>query len=298
MSSESQRTPGARQRSRAELAPESLGTAPPRGRLAGRRVLVVGAGTRPSDDPHAPPGNGRAIAILCAREGARVACADMSEEAAQSTTAAIRSQGGEAEAILCDVRSESDCERTVHEAVDRLGGLDGIVLNVGVGDSRSVEETGREQWDDSFAANVRGHFLVLRAATPLLKRGDSVVFVSSTAALAPSFGAAYSASKAAVEGLCRQYASANAGDGIRANAVSPCAVDTPLGREYARRSGLESLDELGLPMRRAGTAWEVAYAAVFLLSDEAAYTTGHTLFVDGGFMVNGAHRAPGRQEAR
>lgn len=280
--------------SEANLAPESLGQAPPRGRLLGRRVLVIGAGTRPSDEPDLP-GNGRAIAILCAREGAAVACADIAVDAAEATAATIRAEGGRAQAMPCDVRSEPDCERVVRDASGWLGGLDGLVLNVGVGDSRSVEETPSVQWDESFAVNVRGHFLVLRAASPMLGGGGSVVFISSTAALAPSFGAAYTASKAAVEGLCRQYASAHAAQGTRANVVAPGAIDTPLGRGYARRSGLSSLNDLGLPMRRPGTAWEVAYATAFLLSDEAAYTTGHTLFVDGGFMVNGAHGAPQRQ---
>ena len=127
----------------------------------------------------------------------------------------------------------------------------------------------------------------------MLGPGASIVFVSSTAGTAPSASVAYDASKGAVEALCRHVASANAAAGIRANAVAPHAVDTPLGRLYAELAGLDSLDDLGLPMRRAGTPWEVAYAAVFLLSDEAAYTTGHTLFVDGGFMLNGVHGAAG-----
>jgi NAD(P)-dependent dehydrogenase (short-subunit alcohol dehydrogenase family) len=271
------------------LSPETTGTAPGRGRLAGRRVLVVGAGTRPTADPDAPPGNGRAIAALAAREGAAVACADVALDAAETTARLIAEEGGRAVAVACDVRDGADCDRAVAETIAALGGLDGVVLNVGIASGKGVVDTTTEEWDDAFAVNVRGHFQVLRAALPHLERGASIVFVSSTAAQAPSFVASYDASKVAVEGLARHVASAYAAAGVRANVVSPCAVDTPLGRLYAEQSGLESLDDLGLPMRRAGTPWEVAYASVFLLSDEAAYTTGSVLFVDGGFMVNGAH---------
>lgn len=272
-----------------QLSPETRGTAPGRGRLEGRRVLVVGAGTRPSTDPEAPPGNGRAIATLAAREGAAVACVDVSSEAAEQTAASIRAEGGTAVALTADVSADADCRRAVADAIEALGGLDGIVLNVGIAGGSTVTDTTTDEWDATFAVNVRGHFQIVRAALPSLERGASIVFISSTAATAPSFVASYDASKAAVEGLTRHVASANAAAGIRANAVAPGAVDTPLGRYYAELSGLESLNDLGLPMGRAATAWEVAYAALFLLSHESAYTTGHTLLVDGGFSVNGAH---------
>lgn len=271
------------------LAPESLGQAPGRGRLDGRRILVVGAGTRLSDDPEAPPGNGRAIAQLAAREGAQVACFDLVPEAVEATAEGIRAAGGTAVALTGDASDDGDCQAAVAATVEAFGGLDGVVLNVGIAGGVGVTETTPEQWDAAFAVNVRGHFQVLRAALPVMERGASIVFISSTAAIAPSFVASYDASKAAVEGLARHVASANAAAGIRANVVAPGAVDTPLGRFYAEQSGLESLDDLGLPMGRAGTAWEVAYAAIFLLSNEAAYVTGHTLTVDGGFSVNGAH---------
>ena len=114
------------------IYPESQGQAPGRGRLAGRRILVVGAGTRPSGDPDAPVGNGRATAILAAREGARVACADRDAQAAATTVRLIEGEGPPALAVSADVADPQACGRMVESAVAGLGGLDGVVLNVGI----------------------------------------------------------------------------------------------------------------------------------------------------------------------
>lgn len=277
--------------SKGEIAPEAMGTAPRRGRLEGRRILCVGAGTRPSEEADPPPGNGRAIALLAAREGAGVACADLSAEAAQETVDQIEADGGRGVALAGDVRDWAECERMGAVASEALGGLDGLVLNVGTGDGFGLEDTTTEQWDNTFAVNVRGHFQMAKAVVPAFEAGSSIVMMSSTAAQTPSFVPAYDASKGAVESLCRFLASAYASRGVRVNAVAPGAVDTPLGRFYAQASGLESLDDLGLPLGRAATAWEVAYATVFLLSGEAGYITGQRLVVDGGLELNGVHGA-------
>src|SRR5215831_7990913 len=122
--------------SRAEtssLPDEALGIAPGRGRLIGRRVLVVGAGTRRSEEPDPPPGNGRAIAVLAAREGAQVVCADRDESAAAQTVALIEAEGGRAVPVVADVSDPEQCESVVADSVAALGGLDGVVLNVGIG---------------------------------------------------------------------------------------------------------------------------------------------------------------------
>jgi NAD(P)-dependent dehydrogenase (short-subunit alcohol dehydrogenase family) len=260
---------------------EAQGRAPGRGRLAGRRILVVGAGTRPSPEPDAPIGNGRATALLCAREGARVACADVDEAAARETLERIEKEGGEAALVVADVARPEDCERLVAESDAALGGLDGVVLNVGIGLGRGLEGTRVEDWDRTLSVNLRAHFLIARAALPLLAEAGSLVFVSSVAGRRPgSRMPAYDASKAGVEALCRHAALEGARRGVRANVVVPGLIDTPLGRLATR--GRPSRARTPVPLGRQGTGWEVAYAALYLLSDESSYVTGQNLVVDGG----------------
>src|SRR5918995_7417240 len=268
----------------AELPDEATGRAPGRGRLTGRGVLVVGAGPRPTADPDAPIGNGRAIATLAAREGAMVACADRDEAAALATAELVVAGGGSAEVLVGDVAQAEECAAVVAGAEARLGGLDGLVLNVGIGQGARLAGTSVEDWDTTFAVNVRAHFLVCQAALPNLADGASVVFISSIAGITPgSQLPAYDTSKAALGGLCRHVANEGARRGIRANVVAPGLIDTPIGR--AASAGRPSRDRTPVPLRRQGTAWEIAYATVFLLSDEASYITGQTLAVDGGLTA-------------
>ena len=189
------------------LTPESLGTAPGRGRLTNRRIVVVGAGTRRSEDPDAPIGNGRAIAVLCAREGADVACVDIDSDAAQHTARLCEQEGVHATAVEADVRDADACAQLVHEARSELDGLDGVVANVGFGAGAGLSETSPDLWDEIFALNVRSHFLVARAALPVLEDGSTIVFIGSAASLrAGTRFPAYDASKAALFGLCRHVA--------------------------------------------------------------------------------------------
>jgi NAD(P)-dependent dehydrogenase (short-subunit alcohol dehydrogenase family) len=261
---------------------ESSGEAPGRGRLAGRRILVVGGGQRSFDAATDPIGNGRAMCRLFAREGAHVAVADKNRASAEETVAAIASEGGRAFSIEADVTRENDVQRMVEDAARELGGLDGLVLNVGIGvGALGLAATKAEAWDQTFAVNVRGAMLCCKAALPLLASGSPIVLISSVAGLTSgSQLPAYDASKAALAGLMRHVAREGAARGIRANIVAPGLVDTPLGR--LATAGRPSRARSAIPFGRQATGWEVAYAALFFVSDESVYVTAQLLAVDAG----------------
>lgn len=253
-------------------------------RLAGRRVLVIGGGTRRTDDPDAPPGNGRAIALTAARDGARVVVSDVDAQAAQTTADLITADGGTSYALTADAADVEACAQVVAWAYDKLGGLDGLVLNVGIGIGVGLQGTSAEDWDAVFAVNLRSHFLTLKAALPLMGEGSSTVLISSVAGLKPGSGIpSYDASKAAQIGLMRQAAREAAASGGRVNVVAPGLIDTPLGRLAS--AGRPSRATTRVPLGRQGTSWEVADAVVFLLGAESSYITGQVLAVDGGLST-------------
>lgn len=267
------------------VPPETEGRAPGRGRLRERRILVVGAGTALVEGYEGTIGNGRAISILAAREGATVACGDRDAEAAAATAAAIEDEPGEASVVLGDVTDPDACIAMVERAEEALSGLDGLVLNVGVLGPSGLEATAPEAWDRVFATNARSHALIVAAALPRLADASSIVLMSSISGLVPGIRMpAYDATKAAVLALARHTALEGAPRGIRANAVLPGVEDTPLGFASAPPEGRDR-GRVPLPLGRQGTPWDVAHAVVFLLSGEAAYITGQSLVVDGGTTV-------------
>jgi NAD(P)-dependent dehydrogenase (short-subunit alcohol dehydrogenase family) len=247
----------------------------------GRRILMVGGGQRTFDAATDPIGNGRAMSVLFAREGARLAIADVNLASAEETVQRISIEGGRAFAIEADVACEADIRRMIEEAHRVMGGLDGMVLNVGIFGKVGLDAVSPEEWSRIYDVNVRGPMLCCREALGKFDDGGSIVFISSIAALkAGSQMAAYDSSKAALGGLMRNIAHVGARRGIRANLVYPGLVDTPNGRSAG--AGRPSRGKARVPFGRQATAWEIAYAVLFFMSDESVYVTAQTLAVDSG----------------
>jgi len=259
------------------------------GRLAGKTALVVGAGQTPGETI----GNGRAIALLFAREGAGVFCIDRVGERARETAAMIVEAGGRAEAFEADITRPGACAAMIAAAEAAFGTIDILVNNVGIGGggdgpAHRLEEAA---FDAILAVNLKGLWLAIRAALPAMReRGaGAIVNISSLAGIAGGQQLAYEVSKAAVNRLTTSVAQANAAKGVRCNAVAPGLMDTPMavaGIAAARGETPQTVRaarNARVPLRgRMGTAWDTAHAALFLASDEAAFITGVVLPVDGG----------------
>jgi len=273
-----------------QLFAEALGNLRPSAqRLAQRRILVVGAGQRDIDDPDPPVGNGRAISLLFAHEGATLTCVDINPASLQQTCELVRASGATAHAEVADVSQPEAAASTVERAVQKMGGLDGLVMVVGVASGLSLDNQTAEAWDREHATNVRSCMLFGQQALRHMAPGGSIVLLSSIAALRnSSFNPAYETTKAAQVSLARSIAMAGQARGVRCNSILPGLMDTPIGRAATRRRS----DRLAMPLPfgRQGTGWEVAYAALFLMSHEASYVNGHALVVDGG--LTGGIAAP------
>ena len=267
----------------ASLHAETLGQAKSNARLAGRRIVVVGAGQRKIVDEDPPIGNGRAMSVLFAREGAHVACIDVSKDAADNTVAQITSEGGKAFTEVVDVSDASAIAPALERCVKTLGGLDGLALNVGISSGLPLPKMTAEAWDKDYAVNVRSHMLFAQKALELMSPGGAIVLMSSMASQrANGRNPAYESSKAAQIALGRAIARAGEDRGIRANVIAPGFMDTPMGRDASRRRSDRALT---VPFGRQGTGWEVGYAALFLISNKSSYVNAHTLFLDGGHMA-------------
>lgn len=259
------------------------------GRLAGKAAVVVGAGQTPGDTV----GNGRAIALLFAREGARVLCVDRVEARAAETAALIAAEGGEARAFAADITHAAEAETLVRAALEAFGALDLLVNNVGIGGGGDgpVHKLEEAALDRILAVNLKGMVLVTKAAlAPMRTAGrGAIVNISSLASQAGGIQVAYEMSKAAVNRLTLHTAQAEARHGVRCNAVLPGLMDTPMAVHGIAEAQGEDLEKVRaarnarVPLGgKMGTAWDTAYAALFLASDEAKFITGALLPVDGG----------------
>lgn len=258
------------------------------GRLAGKVAIVVGAGQTPGDTI----GNGRATAILFAREGARVVAVDRDRASAEETVARIVEEGFAARAFVADATSEADCERLVEDVREREGRIDVLHNNVGIGGrDASPAKIEPEAWDEILGVNLKSAVLPCKAVLPVMRAqgGGSIVNVSSIAAVCATPTVAYKTSKAGLNAYTQSLAIASAKYGIRANVIMPGLMDTPMAIEgISQATGLDketlrARRDAQVPLGgRMGTAWDVAWAAVYLASDEARFVTGVALAVDGG----------------
>ncbi|HEY3799071.1 MAG TPA: SDR family oxidoreductase [Caulobacteraceae bacterium] len=262
------------------------------GRLAGKMAVVVGAGQTPGETI----GNGRATAILFAREGATVMCVDRRLASAEETAAMIAQEGGQASAYEADVTSENACQGLAEAAKTRLGRVDILHNNVGIGlRDRSVTQLAADDFDRIIDTNLKGMWLTIKHMLPVMREqggGGAIVNISSMAAVASSNLVAYGMSKAGVNKLTHITAAGNTQYMIRCNAIMPGLMDTPMavgGRASEQQRPTDDIRaqrDAQVPLgRKMGTAWDVAYAALFLASDEAKFVTGAILPVDGGMAA-------------
>lgn len=261
-------------------------------RLDNKVAIVFGAGSIGDGW-----GNGKATATLFAREGARVVCVDIRQEAAQETMDIIRGEGNEACAAICDVTRSDEVRALVDRVAAENGHIDVLHNNVGYATMGGPIELDEAAWHRTIDLNVTGCFLTCKHVLPhMLRQGSgAIVNVSSIAAVRYTGYpyVAYYAAKAAVNnftmGLALQYAAQN----IRVNAIMPGLMNTPLiyqqiSGQYADAAAMVRARDAACPTGRMGTAWDIAKAALFLASDDAAYITGVSLPVDGGLSCRAA----------
>ena len=255
-------------------------------RLKGRSAIVFGAG---SSGPGW--GNGKAAAVAFAREGAKVACVDLSAEAAEETAGIIRAEGHDAVAIAADVTQLTSVEAAAAQAAEAFGRIDILHNNVGVTHMGGPVELDEDKFQAALDLNIGPVYRTAKAVLPyMLKAGSgAIVNISSLAAIRyvgyPYF--AYYATKAAVNQATVALAMQYARQGIRANCIMPGLIDTPLiykqiSGQYGSVEEMVAARDAMVPLGKMGTAWDVAAAAVFLASDEAKFITGVCLPVDGG----------------
>ncbi|MEZ5280350.1 MAG: SDR family NAD(P)-dependent oxidoreductase [Acidimicrobiales bacterium] len=257
------------------------------GRLAGKVAVVVGGGQTPGEGM----GNGRATAIRFAQEGATVLVVDKDPNSAAETVEMMGPDAGESSVLAADITSEADCESIAATAVERYRRIDVLHNNVGIGTGdTSTSRMTPAVWDHIFDVNLKGVMMTCTKVLPVMRKAGSgaIVNISSIAAVCAANIVAYKTSKAALNAYTHALATGNARYGIRANAIMPGLMNTPMAIEGYVTAGhdreqLVARRNAQVPLGRTmGDAWDVANAALFLASDEARFITGVILPVDGG----------------
>ncbi|MBV1879051.1 MAG: SDR family oxidoreductase [Pseudomonadales bacterium] len=257
-------------------------------RLEGKKAIVVGAGQTPGETI----GNGRATAILFAREGAEVMCVDKRLASAQDTVDLIEKEGGKAFAYECNIVTEAANVELVKTALDKLGRIDILHNNVGIGfgDAQPHRLT-EESYDNIMLVNLKAMWLTCKQVIPVMReqQAGSIINISSAAAVSSGGITAYEIAKAGVNKLSTSIAMGNAKYGIRCNAIMPGLMDTPMAIEgnasakgISREAVRDGRDRLVPLRKKMGSGWDVGYGALYLASDEANFVTGIFLPIDGG----------------
>ena len=260
-------------------------------RLKDKVAIIVGAGQQPGETL----GNGRAVALRFAQEGARLLLVDANGDWVEETAALCRKAGAEAEILVADITREQDCRSIAEACTARFGRIDILHNNVGRsrGD-RPTPEMDADMWDELMAMNLKGMFMTCKHVLPVMReqRSGVILNISSTSSIAARGTVTYKTSKGAVNTMTHHIAMENAPYGIRAISILPGLMDTPMAIERRANETGKARDQIraeraaDVPLKgHTGTAWDVANAALFLASDEAEFLTGVCLEVDGGRCI-------------
>jgi NAD(P)-dependent dehydrogenase (short-subunit alcohol dehydrogenase family) len=256
--------------------------------FAGKVALISGGGAAGDGI-----GNGRAAAILLARDGVKVLVADRDLASAQRTVEMIKAEGGVAEAIASDVTQEAECKKLVDAAVGRWGRLDFLDNNVGIGSRGSVVDEKPDEYRRVMQINVETMFLLSKYAIPAMiktAKGGAIVNISSISALRPRGLTTYTVSKAAVIGLTQAMAVDHGRDNIRVNCICPGPMYTPMVYARGMSEAARTQRANASVLKTEGTGWDVGQAVKFLLGNHARYITGQALVVDGGVTLQAPER--------
>ena len=256
-------------------------------RLANKVAIITGGGS----------GMGRASSYLFAKEGAKVVVAERNEATGEETAATVRSNGGQAIFVRTDVSVASEVENMVKVAIEKFGKIDILFNNAGIAQKRiAVEDYDEAFWDQIYAVNVKGVFLGVKYAVPVMKKAGGGVIINTTSIAAvrpPMLYSAYASSKGAVVVLTKALAAELAPFKIRVNCIHPTVTDTAMPRSVQQSRTGEDLSwedykkmvESSIPLGRMGQPEDIAYAALYLASDESSMLTGTSISVDGGSSI-------------
>jgi len=234
---------------------------------------------------------GKADALTMAKQGAKVVVADISQEECQLVVDEIKKNGGEAIAIKCDVSKKSEIDEMVKKTVEKFGKLDILVNNAGICQFKPFLEMTEEEWDKTLDINLKGYFLCAQAAAKEMVKQKSGVIVNIASIVMGQIGkgmyglSAYSSSKGGIAALTKTLAIELAPYNIRVNAIAPGAIDTPMAAGAVDPKAMDAMLSV-VPMKRMGSAEEIANTVLFLTSEVSSYITGSIVVVDGGWLAN------------